>query len=72
MDKLDILVGYLVTNSPGTVSEKPTSGLDNKFDNFDFTKEESESGYKNFVLLNVKLKVLSGYISSQRSQKSNH
>ena len=53
---------YLVTNAPGTESEKPTSGLDNKFDNFGFTKEESEAGYKNFVLLNVKLKVLNGFI----------
>ena len=28
---------YLVTHGPGTVSSKPTSGLNNKFDNFDFT-----------------------------------
>ena len=42
---------YLVTNDPGTKSEKPTSGLDNKFDNFDFTKEESEAGYKNFCVI---------------------
>ena len=36
--------------------------LDNKFDNFDYTKEESEAGYKNFCVLDVKLKVLNGYI----------
>ena len=47
---------YLVTNGPGTESEKPTSGLDNKFDNFDFTKEESESGYKNFCVIKCKIK----------------
>ena len=47
---------YLVTNSPGTKSEKPTSGLDNKFDNFDFTKEESEAGYKNFCVIKCKIK----------------
>ncbi len=46
---------YLVTNSPGTKSEKPTSGLDNKFDNFDFTKEESENGYKNFCVIKCKI-----------------
>ena len=40
---------YLVTNGPGTVSDKPTSGLDKKFDNFDFTKEESEAGYKKLL-----------------------
>ena len=47
---------YLVTNAPGTESEKPTSGLDNKFDNFDFTKEESEAGYKNFSVIRCKIK----------------
>ena len=46
---------YLVTNGPGTESEKPTSGLDNKFDNFDFTKEESEAGYKNFCVIKCKI-----------------
>ena len=47
---------YLVTNGPGTKSEKPTSGLDNKFDNFDFTKEESEAGFKNFCVIKCKIK----------------
>ena len=47
---------YLVTNGPGSKSEKPTSGLDNKFDNFDFTKEESEVGYKNFCVVKCKIK----------------
>tara|TARA_B100001057_G_C22800934_1_gene931469 strand:+ start:42 stop:650 length:609 start_codon:yes stop_codon:yes gene_type:complete len=42
---------YLVTNGPGTESHKPTSGLDKKFDNFGFTKEESEAGYKNFCVI---------------------
>ena len=47
---------YLVTNGPGTKSDKPTSGLDNKFDSFDFTKEESEEGYKNFCVIRCKVK----------------
>ena len=47
---------YLVTNGPGTVSEKPTSGLNGKFDNFDFTKEESEKGYKNFSVIKCRIK----------------
>ena len=47
---------YLVTNGPGTVSAKPTSGLDDKFDNFNFTKEESEAGYKNFCVVKCKIK----------------
>ncbi len=47
---------YLVTSGPGTISKKPTSGLDVKFDNFDFTKEESELGYKNFCVIKCKIK----------------
>ncbi len=47
---------YLVNNGPGTVSDKPTSGLDKKFDNFDFTKKESEAGYKNFCVIKCKIK----------------
>jgi|TARA_Y100000996_G_C22379489_1_gene584490 pyridoxamine 5'-phosphate oxidase len=46
---------YLVTNGPGTESDKPTSGLDIKFDNFNFTKEESEAGYKNFCVIKCKI-----------------
>ena len=42
---------YLVTDSPGTISQKPTSGLNGKFNDFDFTKEESEEGYKNFCVI---------------------
>ena len=47
---------YLVTKGPGTESQTPTSGLDNKFDNFDFTKEESEAGYKNFCVIKCEIK----------------
>ena len=46
----------MVNKGPGTESESPTSGLDNKFDNFDFTKEESETGYKNFCVIKCKIK----------------
>ena len=47
---------YLVTNGPGTESVTPTSGLDDKFDNFNYTKEESETGYKNFCAIRCKVK----------------
>ena len=47
---------YLVTEGPGTKSENPTSGLDSKLDNFDFTKEESEKGYKNFCVIKCYIK----------------
>jgi len=47
---------YLVAYRPGTESDKPTSGLDGKYDNFDFTKEESELGYKNFCVIKCMIK----------------
>jgi len=47
---------YLVTDAPGTESVTPTSGLDDKFDNFNYTKEESETGYKNFCVIKCKVK----------------
>jgi pyridoxamine 5'-phosphate oxidase len=47
---------YLVTNGPGTESVTPTSGLDDKFDNFNYTKEEGETGYKNFCVIRCKVK----------------
>ena len=46
---------YLVKDSPGTISQKPTSGLNEKFNDFDFTKEESEEGYKNFCVIKCKI-----------------
>ena len=30
--------------------------VENKFDNFDFTKEESEAGYKNFCVIRCNIK----------------
>ncbi len=47
---------YLVSNAPGTISKIPTSGLNGKFNDFDFTKEESEEGYKNFSVIICKIK----------------
>ena len=46
---------YLVTDGPGTVSDNPTSGLNGKFNDFDFTKEESEQGYENFCVIKCKI-----------------
>ncbi|MDB3888110.1 pyridoxamine 5'-phosphate oxidase family protein [Candidatus Pelagibacter sp.] len=47
---------YLVDNSPGTESDNPTSGLKPELDNFEFTMEESEVGYKNFTVIQCKIK----------------
>jgi len=47
---------YLVDNGPGTESNNPTSGLKPELDNFEFTMEQSEAGYKNFTVIQCKIK----------------
>jgi len=47
---------YFVDNGPGTESKTPTSGLKPELDNFDYTKEQSEEGYKNFTVVQCKIK----------------
>jgi len=47
---------YLVDNGPGTESPTPTSGLNPEFDNYEFTMEQSEEGYKNFTVIQCKIK----------------
>ena len=49
---------YLVDNRPGTESSKPTSGLKPELDNFEFTMEQSEEGYKNFTVIQCKIKTI--------------
>jgi len=47
---------YLVDNGPGTESPSPTSGLKSELDNFEFTMEQSEAGYKNFTVIQCRIK----------------
>ena len=47
---------YLVDNGPGSKSDTPTSGLKPELDNFEFTMEQSEVGYKNFTVIQCKVK----------------
>ena len=47
---------YLIDNGPGVVSPPPTSGLKPELDNFEFTMEQSEEGYKNFTVIQCKIK----------------
>ena len=47
---------YLVDDGPGTKSPTPTSGLKRELDNFEFTMEQSEEGYKNFTVVQCKIK----------------
>ena len=46
---------YLVDNGPGTKSPSPTSGLKPELDNFEFSMEQSEAGYKNFTVIQCKI-----------------
>ena len=47
---------YLVDNGPGIESPTPTSGLKPELDNYEFTMEQSEEGYKNFSVIQCKIK----------------
>lgn len=47
---------YLTDSPPGTSSEKPTSGMISKLEDFDYTMEQSEEGYKNFAVIKCKIK----------------
>jgi len=47
---------YLTDNPPGTTSDNPTSGMISKLEDFDYTMEQSEEGYKNFTVIQCKIK----------------
>ena len=47
---------YLTDSPPGTSSEHPTSGMISKLEDFDFTMDQSEEGYKNFTVIQCKIK----------------
>ena len=47
---------YLIDNGPGIESPTPTSGLKPELDNFKFTMKQSEDGYKNFSVVQCKIK----------------
>ena len=47
---------YLTDNPPGTNSDNPTSGMISKLEDFDYTMEQSEEGYKNFTVIKCNIK----------------
>ena len=49
---------YLVDNGPGSETEIPTSGLKPELDNFDYTREQSEEGYRNFTVIQCEVKLI--------------
>ncbi len=47
---------YLTDSPPGTNSIRPTSGMISKLEDFDYTIEQSEKGYKNFTVIKCQIK----------------
>ena len=47
---------YLTDSPPGTKSDNPTSGIISKLEDFDYTMEQSEDGYKNFTVIKCNIK----------------
>ena len=47
---------YLTDNAPGSLSERPTSGMISKLEDFDYTMEQSEKGYENFTVIKCEIK----------------
>ena len=47
---------YLTDDPPGTISRDPTSGMISNLEDFDYTMEQSEEGYKNFTVIQCKIK----------------
>ncbi len=47
---------YLTDNPPGTSSENPTSGMISKLEDFDFTMDQSEKGFKNFTVIKCNIR----------------
>ena len=61
---------YLVDNGPGTESDIPTSGLKPELDNFEFTMEQSEVGYKNFTVIQCKVKSIEWLYLAAKGHRS--
>ena len=47
---------YLTDSPPGTIFDNPTSGMISKLEDFDYTMDQSEEGYKNFTVIKCKIK----------------
>ena len=47
---------YLTDSPPGTSSENPTSGMISKLEDFDFTMDQSEKGFKNFTVIKCNIR----------------
>ena len=62
---------YLGEISPGTEALEPTSGLTDDIDNSKYTIEESEVGYKNFCIIEGKIKSIEWlYLASKGHRRA--
>ena len=62
---------YLTDSPPGTHSETPTSGMISKLEDFDYTMEQSEDGYKNFTVIKCKIKSIEWlYLASKGHRRA--
>ena len=60
---------YLTDSPPGTTSENPTSGMISKLEDFDYTMEQSEEGYKNFTVIKCKIKSLEWFYLAAKGHR---
>ncbi len=63
---------YLGKYAPGTNTSIPTSGLSEKVDNFKYTIEESEIGYKNFCLVETFVKSIEWLYLAAKGHRRAH
>ena len=49
---------YLTDSPPGTSSKNPTSGMISKLEDFDYTMDQSEEGFKNFTVIKCTIKTI--------------
>ena len=62
---------YLTDNPPGTTSQNPTSGMISKLEDFDYTMEQSEEGFKNFTVVKCKIKSIEWlYLSAKGHRRA--
>jgi len=63
---------YLTDSPPGTNSIRPTSGMISKLEDFDYTIEQSEKGYKNFTVIKCQIKSIEWlYLAAKGHRRAN-
>ena len=63
---------YLTDSPPGTNSDNPTSGMISKLEDFDYTMEQSEDGYKNFTVIKCNIKSIEWlYLAAKGHRRAN-